>query len=52
VSQEVYREGFEEGLQFVIDLLEDLLYENEGEASISFDDVREILTEIQKTKHN
>ena len=52
MSQEIYREGFDEGLQYCIDLLEELLYEYEGENSIPLDNVQSILTEIQKTKHN
>ena len=52
MSQELYREGFYEGLQLAIDLLEELLYEYEGEISIPLIDIQSVLTEIQKTKHN
>jgi len=47
-----YQEGFDEGLDYTIGLLEDLLYEHEGETFIQYDDVKSILTEIYKAKHN
>ena len=52
MTQEIYREGFEEGLQYAIDLLEELLYEYEGEDSIPYDDIKDVLSDILKTKHN
>jgi len=47
-----YQEGFDEGLQYTIDLLEDLLYENEGETFIEFSTVKDLLNEIYKAKTN
>jgi len=47
-----YQAGFDEGLDYSIGLLEDLLYDWEGSDTIDTYDVQKVLNQLHKAKTN
>ena len=47
-----YKEGYDDAIKYAIELMDELLYDWEGEESIDAHDVKNVLTLLHRAKPN
>lgn len=47
-----YQEGYDDAIKYAIEILEELLYEWEGEESVNTEDIKAVVTLLYRAKPN